>query len=287
MLPFMNGMVRLLERVIHPRRGAMAQPRYLTESATELSDTVIEAVRKETVNLYDHAFAIICEGLRLDVADVVSDRSLKHIVNHSTPRESINIDERYENEVKSLYAEIVAFSSKAQTRLTSQQTEVLYELRNAGRNIVAAIKATKHLQKNLDLSLNSDQEVVRKEYYKIRLRLAKVLRELDRTRQEQEDGDESVTSVSLDALEAEVEKTCKRRDSRLDRLIREETVSAATATSLMNDFAYAATVSRELLQVASTLFSPRNIYDLYAERSVSLEKEELSEALEHPQPDEA
>lgn len=284
MLPFMNPMVRFLERVIHPHRGALAKPRYLTDSATELSDTVIEAMRKETVNLFNYAFAIICEGLHLTPSKVVSEGSLKAVIRNSPVKKSINIDERYENEVKSLYSEIVVFSSKAQSRLTPNQTEVLYDLRNAGRSVIGAVKATKHLQKNLDLSLQSQDEVIRKEYYKIQLRLAKVLREIDRIRREHEENDENITSVSLDALLAEVQHTCKRRDKRLDKLIREKAVSATTATSLMNDFAYAATLSRELLEVASTLFSPHDINDRLAERSVSLEMNELSEALNNPTP---
>ena len=50
----------------------------------------------------------------------------------------------------------------------------------------------------------------------------------------------------------------------------------------MNDFAYAATLSRELLQVASTLFATHDLNDLLAERSVLLEMDEMSEALNHP-----
>lgn len=286
MLPFMNPMVRFLERVVHPQRGAQAKPRYLTKASTELSDTVIEAMRKETVNLYDYAFAIICEGLRLNPSEVISEEPLKAVIKNSSLKESINIDKRYENDVKSLYSEIVIFSSKAQSQLTPQQTEVLYDLRNAGRSVIGAVKATKHLQKNLDLSVRSDDEVVRKEYYKIQLRLAKVLREVDLIRREHEEDDENVTSVSLDAFLSEVQNTCKRRDKRLDELIREKAISATTATSLMNDFAYAATLSQELLQVASTLFSTRDTDDLFAERSVLLEMDEMSEALiNNPEPE--
>ncbi len=284
MLPFMNPMVRFLERVIHPQRGAQAQPRYLTNASTELSDTVIEAMRKETVNLFEYAFAIICEGLRLNPSEVVSEEDLDAVIHNSSRKDSINIDERYKNDVKSLYSEIVIFSSKAQSQLTPQQTEVLYDLRNAGRSVLGAVKATKHLQKNLELSVHSDDEVIRKEYYKIQLRLAKVLREVDRIRREHEEDDENVSSVSLDAFLAEVQNTCKRRDQRLDKLIREKAITATTATSLMNDFAYAATLSRELFEVASTLFSTHDTDDLFAERSVLLEVDEMSDALNNPEP---
>ena len=282
MLPFMNAMVRFLERVIHPHRGAKAKPRYLTDASTGLSDTVIEAMRKETVNLFDYAFAIICEVIRLKPSQVVSDAPLEEIIKHSSLKESIDVDERYENEVKSLYAEIVAFSSRARSQLNPRQADSLYELRDAGRCIVGAVKTTKHLQKNLDLSLHSHEEVVRSEYYKIRLRLAKVLREVDRIRRENEEDADTVTGVSLDALLSEVQNTCKRRDQRLDDLIREKTISATTATSLMNDFAYASNLSRELLNVASTLFANHDPDDLQAERSVALEIEEMNEALDTP-----
>ena len=282
MLPLMKRMTRFLEKAIHPSRGPHARPRYLTESAAELPDTLIEAVHKETVHLYEKGFAIICESIRLRPADVTSGRSLKEVIRDSSLKTPIDIDARYEAEIKSLYAEIIAFSSKARTPLASAQHQALHDLRNVGHNLVEAIKATKHLKKNLDLASSSPHEPLRKEYAKIRYRLAKVLRELDQIRREHEEDDENVTSVSLDSLLEEVRSACKRRDQRLDRLIREGDLAATAATSLMNDYAYAAKVSRELLAVASTLFTTRDPHDREAERSVLLELDEVTEALKKP-----
>lgn len=282
MLPLMKPMVAFLERRLKPHSGR-SKPRYLNASAAELPDTLLIGVKKETLNLYDHAFAIICEGLRLDPEKIISKQSLKEIAGPLSLKKPIDIDERYALEVKSLYAEIIAVSSRSPAQLSTTQTEELYDYRNAGLDLIEAIKATKHLQKNLDHFHNSDHAVIRELYYKIRLRLARVLREMNLIRLEHEEGDESVTSVSLDALAEEVRKTSKRRDTRLDKLIRDDVVSATLATSLMNDYTYAAKVSQELLTVANSLFADHDPEGRYAARSVLLEVDEISEALDqHP-----
>ena len=282
MLPLMKPMVVFLERTLKPQSGR-TKPRYLNESAAELPDTLLIGVKKETLNLYDYAFDIICEGLRLDPKKIVSQQSLKEIAGPLSLKTSINIDERYEREVKSLYAEIIAVSSRSQAQLSTAQTEQLYDHRNAGMDLIEAIKATKHLQKNLERFHDSDHPVIHELYYKIRLRLARVLREMNHIRLEHEEGDESITSVSLDALAEEVRKTSKRRDTRLDKLIRDDVVTATLATSLMNDYTYAARVSQELLAAANALFASHDPGSRYAERSILLEVDEVSDALnEHP-----
>ena len=276
MLPFLKPMVRFLERLLKPRRGVTATPNYLNEASTGLADTAIMAVRRETLHLYENAFEIICEALRVRPGDVRSDQPVRELVEKNSLKTSISIDEKYEALVKGLYSDIVTFASKTRSHLTEEQAEELYALRTAGRDIVEAIKGTKHLQKNLDRYMGSSHETVKAEYFDIRVRLVALLRQLEAIRLE---GNDSVTSVSLDSLMADVEEEERQCDNRLDRLIRKEYISATIATSLMNDNSYTRQVSEKLVNMAGVLFAAGDLESMAAERSVLLDPDERTNAL--------
>jgi len=72
MIPLVNPLVRLVTRLMPEKIIAEAKPKYLNESAFELPDTALESVRKETVHLYENAFAIIAHGLSLHRHDILS-----------------------------------------------------------------------------------------------------------------------------------------------------------------------------------------------------------------------
>ncbi len=67
-------------------------------------------------------------------------------------------------------------------------------------------------------------------------------------------------------------------------MVREGTISATLATSLMNDQTYAREVSDKLLDMASVLFSTGDLESRAASRSVALEEDEMTEALESTAP---
>ena len=80
MLPFINVMVRFLQRIIKPRIRVEGQPRHLHAATFELPDTAIEAVRLETLHLYDNASAIIAGGLSLNLAEILSEKPIREVV---------------------------------------------------------------------------------------------------------------------------------------------------------------------------------------------------------------
>ena len=108
---------------------------YLNEAVEELPDTAIEAVRKETLRLYDNAFAIIAHGLSLHRNDILSDKGLEDVVKQDQKVIPIDFDEEYEKSIKGLYSDIVKFISSAQSNMTPEQSDELFRLRAAGRDV--------------------------------------------------------------------------------------------------------------------------------------------------------
>jgi len=277
MLPFINTLVKFLMRKMPEKILSVAEPKYLNDSVIELPDTAIEAVRKETLHLYDNAFAIIAHGLSLHRHDILSEKALDEVTLESSTVPPIDIDAEYEQNVKGLYGDIVGFISRAQTNMSADQADELFALRAAGRDIVEAIKDTKHLQKNMSQYMISDNEYIRAEYNKLRAHLGSVLRRLGVVEQE---GDDPTSILSLDIIKLEMEENDSTVNGVLEALIREENISPLMATSLMNDASYAYDVTKNLVQMGEVLFATGIQPMKEAERAIALDDDDIAEALE-------
>jgi len=276
MLPFIQRLADTLGSMMTEKLKSKEVPIYLNESAEELPDTAIEAVRKETLHLYDNAFAIIAHGLSLHPNDILSDRDLEEIIQKSNKVIEIDIDQEYESSVKGLYAEIISFISRSQVSMEPEQVDELFSLRAAGRDIVEAIKDTKHMHKNMSQFIVSENSYIRDEYNKIRLRLGSLMRNLAFVREE---GDDPAMILSLDNLKLEMEENDTTVNGMLESLIRDGKVSAQMATSLMNDANYAYQVTKNLIQMGEVLFATGD-YDMkLAERDIALTDEELADII--------
>jgi len=273
MIPFIDPLVKFLTRIMPEKVVSVATPKYLSEASEMIPDSAIESVRKEILHLYDNAFAIIAHGLNLHRHDITSDRNVDEIILDTKSPIPINIDEQYEMNVKGLYGDIVGFISRAQLQMTAEQGNELFELRTAGRDIVEAIKDTKHLHKNLSNYMISDNQYIRDEYNKIRLHLLQLLRGL-------EEAKETDDILSLDNLKFDMEKNDTTTNGILEELIHSNKITAEMATSLMNDASYAYNLTDKLLQMGEILFVEGDLDMREAERSLVLDKDEMREILE-------
>jgi len=277
MIPFIKLLVKFLEKVIQPRKRTASQPRYLNSATIGLPDTAIEAVRLETLHLYDNASEIIAGGLSLNLEEILSQEPVEKIVTRSRRPIAIDIDEKYLENVKGLYGEIVQFISRMPADMLPEQADETFSLRAAGRDIVEAIKDTKHLQKNSSLALINENDLMHKEYDNLRIHLASTLRELDSVRQR---GSEVGVILSLDTLKVAIKEHVGELDLRLNEYIREDLISAPMSISLMNDSGYAYDIAKNLLQMGEVLFSTSETKLRAAERSISLDESEVEEALQ-------
>lgn len=276
MLPFTSHLVNFLQRVLKEASRKDSAPIYLNDAAMSLPNTALAAVRMETLHLYDNAARIIAGGLSLKLEDIEGDRPLDEIIFKSRKVLPTDIDELYQTTVKSLYGDIVDFISRVQGDISPEQTEELFRLRAAGRDIVEAIKDTKHLQKNLSKYFLADNPYIQSEYNALRKRLASVMRALHHVR---DHSDDSAAILSLDALKVEMSEHDQRLGHELSSLIRQHLISAQVSVSLMNDNTYAYDVAKNLVQMGEVLFSSSDLSLKQAERSVLLNEDEVAEVI--------
>ncbi|HFD88087.1 MAG TPA: Na/Pi cotransporter family protein, partial [Gammaproteobacteria bacterium] len=280
MLPFVNPLVKFLERVIPEKRPQVDRPRYLSEASAEFPDTAIEAVRKETRRVYKAATRIIIATLGLKQEEVFSDADLEQVVARQSTISGYDIDAEYEKHIKPIYSAIIAFISDTTFSRRDEQGSSLQWMRDANRQVVEAVKDTKHLQKNLLRYLGSDHARMHDAYNRIRVMIATTIRELEDQRQK---GGDEMDMLALDALKLRVDEAQESINNMLTELIGRREITPEMGSSLLNDSNYAYNVSINLVRAAEKLFATEDEGMLRAARGILLDRDERTEAIEHEQ----
>lgn len=271
MLPFIRQLEWILGQLFREKNRSAAQACYLHKASFELSDTVLEAVRKETIHLYDNAFDLISGSLQLNADEVRTNMPIERVLQYEAG-EAVDINEQYIHSIKGLYSAIVEFISTALPEMTPQQTEALFAYRAAGQDIVEAVKESKHLHKNLYLHGHSANATLRSEYQQLRRELAEFLRELDNIKHR---GDDMSAILLLDGLRLKMKTHDQTLNRRLEETIRAKKITPTQATSLMNDSHYAYEVVKSLVKMGGVLFRAKNRELHTAEQLLRLEDDEL------------
>ena len=279
MLPFVNPLVTFLQHLIPDKRPEIDQPKYLSSASAEYPDTAIEAVRKETLRVYDAAIHIIIDALGLKLSDIFSHEDLEKTVMARQGVSDYDVDEHYEKHIKPIYSAIIAFISETTFSRRDEENSMLQWLRDANREVVEAVKDTKHLQKNLLRYLASDNEAIRSAYNEIRISIASTIREIEALRQDGED-DGVIDSLALDAVKLMVDESQERINQVLTELIGHREITPEMGSSLLNDSTYAYNVSINLLRAAEKLFASEDRKLALVVHNVLLDKEERKAAIE-------
>ena len=176
---------------------------------------------------------------------------LDEVVMDLHTHKAFNIDEFYNHWIKGLYGEIIDFSTKAQVNMPSEYIEELYKLKLANRDIVDAVKGTKHLQKNMIKYTSGQNEHIKAQYDDIRKGLAELLRNIHTIASTDE---EDMIILLLSKAKIHTERYDIIANGTLDKLIRKGLITNQMATSLMNDSNYAHSISKNLIAMAEILF---------------------------------
>lgn len=249
--PFITILVKYLNTLFIPKGRNKGKPKYLDNTVLVLPSTALSAIIMETKHLYENAFDIITHGLNLKKKNVLSLMDLDDVVQDLHTHKPIDIDDFYNHWIKGIYGEIIDFSTKAQVNMSAEYIEELYKLKLANRDIVEAIKGTKHLQKNMLKYTSSKNKHIKAQYNDIRKGLAELLRTINTIANTEE---EDIIILELSKAKIHTERYDIITNGTLDKLIRKGLITNQMATSLMNDSNYAHSISTNLTAMAEILF---------------------------------
>ncbi|HJN48837.1 MAG: Na/Pi symporter [Pseudomonadales bacterium] len=274
MLPFINHLVRFFEGFIKAQKQDIDEPKFLNSAAIDFPDTALQAVRQESVHVYDNAMGIIAAGLGFSKEEILSGRDIAEIAKKQTRFPEYDVDVAYERSVKGIYSAIIAFISKVSFSWQMEQSGGLHWLREANQNVVEVVKDIKHLQVNMMRYLNSDNQEIRTAYNGLRAQIISIVREIEDMR---ESDRQEVELLSLDALKMVVDDSHAELNTELSTLIREGQITPEMGSSLLNDSTYATDVSLNLIKASQTLFVVQDTELTEAQESFSLDEDEMDE----------
>jgi phosphate:Na+ symporter len=251
-VPFIKRLVAYLETLFRSEEQARGRAKYLTSEVMEIPATALAALRKETIHLYDKSLEAIVHAMNLHRSEIFSAAGISEIVEHSGSQIKIDIDQVYQQDIKSLYGEILEYASISQANMSQEDNHEVYELKIAARKIVEMVKDVRELQKNLNYYSKSNNKFIIEKYNKLRVQLITVLRMVQKLREDEGDDEEILTCIEVQRAslnEAEVSL-----NHEVDVLIRERKIESYSASSLINDIGFTHSIGKKLLKCAVTLW---------------------------------
>lgn len=249
---FIPKLVVFLKKLfIEDKNTYIQKPKYIDLEILTVPFVALKATRKETIHLYDNASEVLSHAIMLHRHRYLGKNDIAYIVKESTDIIELNIDEFYQTRIKSLYSDIIDYSTHFISNLDAQKQRYLYGLRTACRDIAEAVKNTKELQQNISKYLLSDNEYIKNEYNYIREAIAKTINTINEIKNSKDELDVLSKSellkeylISLDVIAT----------GRIDVLIREKRIDKKMATTLLNDSSHAYNVINKLINVAKVLW---------------------------------
>ncbi|MDB4522013.1 Na/Pi symporter [Gammaproteobacteria bacterium] len=274
MLPWMDRLVNMLQGMFAPKIVLSGQPKYLDDAAMEFPDTALEAARQETMRIWSHTIDVLSGAFGFTREQVLSDTDLAAVAQSQRKLPDFDIDEAYETEIKPLYSAIISFIGRSGFSWEQMHTEGIHWLREANQGMVDAIKASKHLRKNLEKAAASTNEEQRMLYNNMRVQLSLLIRELEEIRLE---GKDESPVLSLDNLRLVMKDHCEELNASIAMHMSEGKMPGEMTISLLNDSNYAQEVFNKLVDTGETLFVRHNRTLSEAEQDVLLTEAELDE----------
>ncbi|WP_141052004.1 Na/Pi symporter [Aliarcobacter cryaerophilus] len=249
---FIPKLVIFLKKLfVEDKDNYISKPKFLDMEVVAVPFAALKATRKETIHLYDNASEVLSHAIMLHRHRYIGKSNISKIVKESSDIIDLNIDEFYESRIKSLYSDIIDYSTYFISELDDEKKQYLNDLRNACRDIAESVKNTKELQKNVRKYISSNNSYIKDEYNFIREAIAKTINTINEMKNSKDDIDILSKSELLKEYLKGLDVIATRR---IDILIREKRIDKKMATSLLNDSYHANLIISRLISVSKVLW---------------------------------
>ena len=249
---FIPKLVIFLKKLfVEEKESYITKPKFLDMEVVAVPFAALKATRKETIHLYDNASEVLSHAIMLHRHRYLGKKDIDKIVKESSDIIDLNIDEFYESRIKSLYSDIIDYSTYFINELDDEKRSYLNDLRNACRDIAESVKNTKELQKNVRKYISSNNSYIKDEYNFIREAIAKTINTINEMKNSKDDIDVLSKSELLKEYLKGLDVIATRR---IDILIREKRIDKKMATSLLNDSYHANLIISRLISVSKVLW---------------------------------
>ena len=280
MLPWLHRLITLLERVIKTPMPDVSQPKYLSEAVDGFPETIENALHKEVKHLQNNAIELIAHGLNLHRQALYESQDIADTVKRSQATLDIDIGARYDLRVKTLYAAIIDFSTRAGGKdLPPAIMTRIYNLRDSATRIVEAVKAIKHMRRNATAFTRVDKGKSTEIYNGLRTEIARILVEIHKL---DDAAPGSQSALWLDEERIQVGRDKANTAKMIESLIRNGEIDPIAATSFLNDSTYAYLAMESLIEAGRIYYVEAETAIAEVEHILTIEDDEQDEiAAEH------
>ncbi|MEZ5470385.1 MAG: Na/Pi symporter [Marinicella sp.] len=251
--PFIKLMIRFLYWVLPEKQIGIKLPKFLNQAVLESEQATVMAVHQESIRLYDLSLKVIANGLGFKKPELLEKVTKANISQYNKPLENKDINEAYASRIKQVFSSIVEFVVIAREKISGKHAKSLQIHSRAVRELALAIKAVKHLQKNLNKQIKGSHIEVQYLYNQLRWLIVETVRKIEKTRLIESSEE---TSAILKALKKANERKIKNIIKEVESSIRKQLITAQNSTSLITDTEYTHRACNLLVDVAKKLFIP-------------------------------
>jgi phosphate:Na+ symporter len=248
---FITTLVKFLNKLFLHREKPIAK--YLDESVLEVPISALEAMHKEVINLYDQSLKTIIHSLNLSRDEIRNQDDMKKVVKHSHKKLHVDIDKEYRENLQKLYEHIIRYASLAQKNMDETEIQQVYKLKISARRLIESVRQMKELQKNINHYERSKNLYIKKEYINIKEKIAFLFKNVEMLKNPEKGQTSRFKIIKHLVLIIQDFKVIK--NGKIDQLLDDDKITAYMATSLTLDSKLAYSISKNIIQVSSSLFN--------------------------------
>ncbi len=147
LFPFIGLIVTMSQKFISDKIKKSSKPKYLDKANIKIPYNAMISIQKEVIHLYDNAQKAILHAISIHTHELNTKEDIKTIINKPVTKIDTNLNDFYQNEIKSLYSDIIEFALISQQNMNKNQTKYVAELKLASNIIVKILKDTRDIQK--------------------------------------------------------------------------------------------------------------------------------------------
>ncbi len=249
LFPFISKIVDLSKKMIVSKANKASKPIYLDESNMKIPYNAMLSIQKEIIHLYDDAQKSILHALGIHTSNLKEEKDIEKVLANPS-KIDININEIYQNNLKSLYSQIIDYALDAQKNMNANQMYYVSQLKSSSNIIIKILKDTRDIQRNMNIFLNSKNEYIKIEYQNLKKELVSYIFKVNQLKEL----DDIEASALIQSYKDNLEELDILINKKIDELIRSDNITAKMGTSLINDSSSVIYICKKLLKVANIIF---------------------------------
>jgi len=224
---------RLLKKYIKPagqkKESQTSKPKFLNETLISTPTSAKEVLLKEYVHLFKNTLSIVAKSMNLSFKDITSDLTDEELLAKRNKVRVLDYDALVERRFTPLYDSIISFAVRANSDPKNPNSKAFLDVQRGAAECADILKDMRQIQPNFSRYMDSENQIMKFEYDRIRLQVLKLMRMIFLLQNIGE----------METLSTQIGAQLYNHDmfsvARINELLNDEMITQDEATMLIND----------------------------------------------------